>query len=86
MTNDDLILSDPEIMGGTPCIKGTRITVYAIAARLRGGETVAELIADYPYISVEQVEAAAAYAERVPFEEDPGGRPSRRAKRRADVA
>jgi uncharacterized protein (DUF433 family) len=40
---DDLIVSDPEIMGGTPCIEGTRLTVYAVAARIRGGETIAEL-------------------------------------------
>ncbi len=73
-------------MGGTPCIKGTRITVYAIAARLRGVETVADLVADYPYITAEQVEAAAAYAERVPFVEDPDARPWRKAKKRADVA
>ncbi len=47
----DLIRIDPEIMGGTPCIAGTRITVYAIAARFNGGETVEELIADWPYIT-----------------------------------
>ena len=46
--SNDLILSDPEIMGGTPCIKGTRLTVYAVAARIRGGESVAELLDGYP--------------------------------------
>jgi len=77
--SDDLILSDPEIMGGTPCIKGTRLTVYSVAARIRGGETIAEYIEDYlHYITEEQVLAAIAYADRVPFVEDPGGRPWRK--------
>ena len=60
---DDLIRIDPEIMGGTPCLAGTRITVYAIAARL-GSETAAE-----------QIAAAAEYAGRVAFEEAPNSRP-----------
>ena len=77
MTNDDLIHSDPEIMGGTPCIKGTRITVYSIAARVNGGEMLADVLADYPYITRAEVEAAIAYAARVPFEEHPDGRPWR---------
>lgn len=84
--SNDLILSDPEIMGGTPCIRGTRITVYAIEARFNGGETVAELIEDYPYITAEQVLAAIEYAGRVPFVEDPDGRPWRKVKAKADVA
>ena len=71
---DDLIRIDPEIMGGTPCLAGTRITVYAIAARL-GSETAAELMADYPYITAEQIAAAAEYAGRVAFEEAPNSRP-----------
>ena len=74
---DPLILSDPEIMGGTPCIKGTRLTVYAVAARLNGGDTVAELIEDYPHLTLEGIQAAAEFAARVPYEEEPDGRPWR---------
>ena len=70
-------------MGGTPGIRGTRITVYANAARFNGGESVASLLEDYPYIAAAAVEAAVAYAARVPFVEDPDGRPWRKAK--ADV-
>ena len=76
---DDLILSDPDIMGGTPCIMGTRITVYVVAARLNGGDTTAEILQDYPYITAEQIEAA-AYAARVPFVEHPDGRPWRKTR------
>ena len=68
---DNLILEDPEIMGGTPCIKGTRITVYAIEARIKGGDSLAGVLEDYPYITAEQVSAAVENAARVPFEEHP---------------
>lgn len=81
--SNDLILEDPEIMGGTPCIKGTRITVYAVAARIQGGDGLDGVLADYPYITAEQVKAAVEFAVRVPFEEDPDGRPWRKAQKQA---
>lgn len=78
---NDLILIDPDIMGGTPCIKGTRITVYAAAARIRGGETVAEFFEGYPpEFTAEHIRAAIEYADRVPFEEHPDARPWRKNK------
>ena len=80
---DDFILEDPEIMGGTPCIKGTRITVYAIEARLQGGDGVAGVLEDYPYITAAQSAAAAEYAARVPFVEDRDGRPWRKSQKQA---
>ena len=80
MTDSDLILSDPEIMGGTPCIRGTRITVYAIAGRVNGGDPISEILDDYPYVTREQVAAALDYAARVPFEEHPDGRPWRKSR------
>ena len=83
-THSDLIRVDPEIMGGTPCIAGTRITVYAIAARFNGGETIEELLADWPYITKAQIEASVDYAARIPFVEDLDGRPWRKSK--ADAA
>ncbi len=87
MANDDQIVSDPEIMGGTPCIRGTRLTVYAVAARIRGGETVAELLDGYPpEITEEHVQAAIAYADRVPFEEHPDGRPWRKRQAAEKIA
>lgn len=80
----DLILVDPEIMGGTPCIRGTRMTVYAVAARLQT-ETPAELIFEYPHLTPEQIEAAVQYAGKYPFVELPDGRPWRR-NRHSDAA
>ena len=80
--DDTLILSDPEIMGGTPCIRGTRMTVYAVEARLRS-ETPADLIAEYPHLTPEQIEAALRYAAKHPCVEHPDARPWRRPRRDA---
>jgi uncharacterized protein (DUF433 family) len=50
-----------EIRDGEPVIRGTTVSPYLISA-LTQGETMAEIIADYPHLSVEQVEAAVSYA------------------------
>ena len=73
-------------MGGTPCITGTRLTVYAVAARIRGGESVAHLLDGYADLNEEHVRAAIEYADRVPFEEHPNGRPWRKKKPHENAA
>jgi uncharacterized protein (DUF433 family) len=83
---NEFILEDPEIMGGTPCIRGTRITVYAVAGRLNGGETVADLLIDYPYLTALQLEAAREFAAHTPFQEHPDGHPWRAVKARPVAA
>jgi uncharacterized protein (DUF433 family) len=52
---------NPEICGGKPCIKGTRIWVSLLLDLLAAGMTEAELLADYPYLTHEDVLAAIAY-------------------------
>lgn len=68
----DLIVSDPDIMGGTPVIRGTRITAQAILGRIEAGDTIAGILDDYPYLDQEMVEAAALFAKANP----PRGRPA----------
>jgi uncharacterized protein (DUF433 family) len=58
----DRIVSDPEICGGRPRVRGTRITVSDIVAALASGETVAAILADYPYLAEADVFAALDYA------------------------
>lgn len=72
---EKLIERNPEILGGTPVIRSTRLNVYAIAARLEGGDTMEELLAEYPYVTREQLEAARLYAKANPLRGRPGGRP-----------
>ena len=73
----EFVISNSEILGGTPCIVGTRLPVYAVAARFRAGEPATEIIDGYPDLTPAHVQAAVAYAEAHPFEEHPDGRPWR---------
>lgn len=58
----DGIVSDPEVCSGRPRISGTRITVSDILAALAAGDTVDELLADFPYLSRDGIQAALKYA------------------------
>ena len=51
----------PNICFGKPCISGTRIWVSLILDRLAGGETISELLDDYPGIDKEDILACIAY-------------------------
>ena len=55
------IAIDPEVCGGKPCIKGTRIWVSLILDFLASGMTEAELLVEYPQLVHEDVLAAIAY-------------------------
>jgi uncharacterized protein (DUF433 family) len=60
---DDRIECRPDIMLGKPVVAGTRITVELILESLAAGESIAELIEQYP-VTREDVLAALAYAAR----------------------
>lgn len=57
-----LIERNPQIMLGKPVIKGTRITVELLMRKLADGFTVDDILEMYPHLSLEQVQAAFAYA------------------------
>lgn len=57
----DRINIDPEIQGGTPVIKGTRVAVQIVVGSLAGGMTVQEVCDEYG-VTEDQVRAALAYA------------------------
>ncbi|MGE0717964.1 MAG: DUF433 domain-containing protein [Alphaproteobacteria bacterium] len=54
------------VQGGRPVIRGTRITVSAIHGRLGAGDTIDDLVEDYPDVPREAFEAAFLYAETHP--------------------
>jgi uncharacterized protein (DUF433 family) len=61
----DRITSDPEVLGGRPCIRGQRIRVTDILELLAGGATPAEILADYPYLEADDITASLEYAARL---------------------
>lgn len=63
---DRFIIRDPETKAGEPIIRGTRLTVSAIAARLDGGDPIESVIEDYPHIPREAIDAAVIYARTHP--------------------
>ena len=69
------IVVDEEIKGGTPVIRGTRLTVYAVLGRIDHGETIDDVLADNPDLTREALEAAIIYARSHPLVGRPGGRP-----------
>jgi uncharacterized protein (DUF433 family) len=51
----------PEVCGGKPCLKGTRLWVSLILDFLADGVTEAELLSDYPQLTHQDVMATIAY-------------------------
>jgi uncharacterized protein (DUF433 family) len=60
MDHSHLITNEPGKRSGQPCIRGMRITVRDVLEYLAGGMTVAELLADFPELTVEDVRAREA--------------------------
>ena len=62
MRNLDRITSDPNVMGGKPCIRGLRVTVGTIVGLVASGATTEEILSDYPYLEADDISAALSYA------------------------
>ncbi len=63
--NNELIISDPNIMMGKPVIKGTRITVEIILEKLANNESIEQILESYPHLSHESILAAISFAAKV---------------------
>ena len=55
---DQWIVRDPEIKGGEPVIRGSRVGVHTLAARIASGESAAVLAEDLPHVSAPAREVA----------------------------
>ena len=58
----DHISSEPDVMFGKPCFKGTRIPVELILEKIAFGRPVEEILEGYPKLSKESIQAAQLYA------------------------
>jgi len=56
------IETNPDIMGGKPMIRGTRVPVEMVLRKLGGGMTVETILADHPRLTRDDILAAQAFA------------------------
>lgn len=58
----DRITQQPDIMGGKACVRGLRVTVSMIVGQIGAGHSIADILADYPYLEREDIMQALRYA------------------------
>ncbi len=59
---EDRIVRDKGISGGEAVFKGTRVTLRTVLASLAAGDSAEEILADFPALKREDVQAAIAFA------------------------
>jgi len=57
-----MITIEPGKRGGKPCIRGLRITVYDVLEYLASGMTHEQILADFPYLTEEDIRTCLAFA------------------------
>jgi uncharacterized protein (DUF433 family) len=71
---EKMVVSNPEILSGTPVYRGTRIPVQLVADMLKQGAGIEEILEGYPSLNKANVELASIYVRAFPRR----GRPARR--------
>ena len=61
---------NPEIMGGKPVIRGTRVPVETILRKLGAGLAQEAILADHPKLTPDDIKAAQAFAADYLADED----------------
>ncbi len=56
------IVSDPTILGGKPCVNGTRISIEMILEWVASGASRDDIVRSYPQLTADDVEEAVRYA------------------------
>jgi uncharacterized protein (DUF433 family) len=85
------VVSDPEILGGEPVFRGTRVPVHLISELVAQGNKPAELIESYPRLNAEMIRLAPVYAAAYPLRGRPrrqpwhDQQPVRRSRRKLDT-
>jgi uncharacterized protein (DUF433 family) len=66
MREFERITQDPAVMGGKPCIRGLRFTVYDLASYLASGMTEDEILKEFPYLEKEDFKAVYEFFASIP--------------------
>jgi uncharacterized protein (DUF433 family) len=72
-----MVSSTPEVLGGTPVFKGTRIPVHDVADMLANGDRPATIVKAYPQLDADRVRLASIYAQAYPARGRPRMKPRR---------
>ncbi len=59
---NERIAVDPNICGGEPCIKGTRVPVHVVLSHLAADDSEADILANFPSLTREDIKACLEYA------------------------
>jgi uncharacterized protein (DUF433 family) len=59
---ESLIVSNPQLLGGKPCVRGTRLSVEFLLELAASGATQAQILGQYPQLSADGLSAAFQYA------------------------
>jgi uncharacterized protein (DUF433 family) len=62
-----VIIKNPEILGGTPVFRGTRVPIQTLFDYLEGGETIEDFLEGFPTVSRESAIAALEEAKNLLF-------------------
>jgi len=65
MSKFERIVRDPEICGGQPTIRGTRVLVLDILDWLKEGKLFNEILANFPSITREDIQEIISYAKEM---------------------
>lgn len=71
---EQIVVSDPELMGGTPVFAGTRVPVESLVDYLKAGDSLADFLDGYPSVQREQAQAFLELALDAALGEDPRAR------------
>jgi uncharacterized protein (DUF433 family) len=58
----DRVTSKPDVLGGKPCIAGSRISVQIVLEWLAGGGNIQQIVTNYPFLTEEDVRQAILFA------------------------
>ena len=63
--DNSVVSVNPNIQGGTPCFRGTRVPISTLFDHLQQGYTLEEFLADFPTVTREQADALLEQSKRI---------------------
>jgi uncharacterized protein (DUF433 family) len=61
-TSNNVIVRDPDVLGGTPVFRGTRVPFQSLLDYIEGGETLDDFLDDFPTVTREAAVHALEHA------------------------